>query len=230
MINQLEYIVNTLCGEEGNENNLIMNLANKYHYIYEINKYLNVENDSKNIVQSILKLQSNLNTKSAARDIFALGVLPSSVSVEVEFEETQYEAEDVEFTYDNLNESIVNGETLENDDREYDVRDAIESYVDEVSWSITNQAEPEPNWYKYESNRLMSPDDDKFVLALNEYIATGRTDEDHYIPNSINYPDIRDWVAHSMNIIDENSPKWEIKLNNMLNDLKVVETKTQEDV
>ena len=26
----------------------------------------------------------------------------------------------------------------------------------------------------------MSPDDDKFVLALNEYIATGRTDEDHY--------------------------------------------------
>ena len=63
MINQLEYIVNTLCGEEGNENNLIMNLANKYHYIYEINRYLNVENDSKNIVQSILKLQSNLNTK-----------------------------------------------------------------------------------------------------------------------------------------------------------------------
>jgi len=221
MINQLEYIINKMCGIDGNESQLFVNLSNKYHYITEINKYLKIDSSPQKIVQSILELQMNRSTMDSATRIFRNGVLPSNVSVEIEFEETQHEAEEVEFTYENLNQAAVNGNSLEYESKDYAIRDAIESCVDEVSWNISHQDEPEPYYERYNSSGLCSPEDDDFVLAMNEYVLTDRTDDDHYVPSNIDFSELESWVENSMITIDENSPTWEHKLNTMLEDLRL---------
>tara|TARA_R100000742_G_C4278374_1_gene101086 strand:- start:197 stop:889 length:693 start_codon:yes stop_codon:yes gene_type:complete len=229
MINQLEYIVHRLIGTDGNENELLVNVSNKYYYIMSIAKHLDLYLQPKNVVHSILKLMTDSNVSRNAETIFAKGILPSSVSVEVEFNTTQHEAEEVEFTYHNLNESAITGQPLEYDEKDYEIRDAIEDYVRDTDWDISNVDEPEPYTSGYHNNWLSEPEDDPFLNCMNEYIEAGEPEGDYYAPSNLNYDSLESWVSNAIEIADEKSPTWESKLHKMLAELQVAYTEKKDE-